>query len=348
MNMLAFILCILGCASEEKIEVESIPHREKNAHTSPIPDAVTPDATPIAEEIKNDFPTFVRGLEPALHYANFTIQGLEEPPKIPPLSYSKPVFRDRRLQNKIDSLCRSKKANTAVVPMETMLSTATAIDGADGLLDGQIILTFDDGPTSPYDTILLDILRKCDIKAHFFLVGRQLVRDVNQAIIKQMVRDGHLLGSHSHNHKNLNILPPKTMKKEIQQAHANLERRIGRTTKFFRLPFGSGRKNAQIHRVLRQQGLVNLHWSLSTKDTVHVTSSEIIETALRSIRYKGKGIFVFHPRQRYTIYAVTEIIETLVKEGYQFVTIQDLERKPNLAEKATGLTSTSGVNPSLK
>ena len=56
-------------------------------------------------------------------------------------------------------------------------------------------LTFDDGPDEKYTSTLLDLLKKYDIKATFFVVAK--FAEKNPAIIKRMEKEGHTIGLHS-------------------------------------------------------------------------------------------------------------------------------------------------------
>ena len=60
-----------------------------------------------------------------------------------------------------------------------------------------IYLTFDDGP-SIYTNDILDILDRYQVKATFFVVGREGT-DAEEAL-QRIVEDGHTLGMHSYSH----------------------------------------------------------------------------------------------------------------------------------------------------
>ena len=65
----------------------------------------------------------------------------------------------------------------------------------------EIILTFDDGPTAGVTDKILDILKLHNIKATFFVVGANAAR--NPALMQRMADEGHIVGNHTMNHKNL-------------------------------------------------------------------------------------------------------------------------------------------------
>ena len=67
----------------------------------------------------------------------------------------------------------------------------------------KIALTFDDGPSAAYTEKLLDGLRERDVHATFFLIGENIEKGDNALLVRQMARDGHLIGNHTYHHVQL-------------------------------------------------------------------------------------------------------------------------------------------------
>ena len=76
-----------------------------------------------------------------------------------------------------------------------------------------VALTFDDGPHPVYTEELLDGLKKRKVMATFFLIGNNI--EGNEEIVKRMAEEGHLIGSHTYNHVQLNKLSESKAKEEI-------------------------------------------------------------------------------------------------------------------------------------
>jgi peptidoglycan/xylan/chitin deacetylase (PgdA/CDA1 family) len=70
----------------------------------------------------------------------------------------------------------------------------------DLLRDGEVALTFDDGPLRPYTQPVLDALVAHCTKATFFIVGRMVVADPE--MVKEIARRGHTIGTHTWSHQN--------------------------------------------------------------------------------------------------------------------------------------------------
>ena len=82
----------------------------------------------------------------------------------------------------------------------------------------QIALTFDDGPSS-YTDGLLDILAEEGVKATFFVVGREAVK--NPGPVRRAEAEGHLVGTHSWSHRNLlGCLPAESRQEIVRGAKA--------------------------------------------------------------------------------------------------------------------------------
>ncbi len=85
----------------------------------------------------------------------------------------------------------------------------------------EIILTFDDGPTPGVTNLILDTLKYFNIKATFFVVGKNVI--AHPDLMKRIIDEGHIVGNHSMSHiplKNLNMLEwRKIVKSEVLDAH---------------------------------------------------------------------------------------------------------------------------------
>lgn len=78
-----------------------------------------------------------------------------------------------------------------------------------------IALTFDDGPNARYTPMLLDGLKKRNIRASFFLIGENI--EGNEDILLQMRKDGHLIGNHTWDHVQLDKIPAEKARLEIEK-----------------------------------------------------------------------------------------------------------------------------------
>ncbi|MNO29956.1 Peptidoglycan-N-acetylglucosamine deacetylase [compost metagenome] len=105
-----------------------------------------------------------------------------------------------------------------------------------GLTKDEFALTFDDGPDPVYTPQLLDLLQRYGAKATFFVVGSNAEK--NPQLIKRMYEEGHLIGIHNYVHKTNWLMFPATVKKQIQKTNKIIHEVTGKTTHYYRPPWG--------------------------------------------------------------------------------------------------------------
>ncbi|MGZ9584805.1 polysaccharide deacetylase family protein [Paenibacillus marinisediminis] len=105
-----------------------------------------------------------------------------------------------------------------------------------GKASQSLALTFDDGPDPVYTAQLLDMLKKHNAKATFFVVGIQAEK--HPELLQRMHDEGHLIGIHNYVHKSNWIMRPKTVKRHIKQTSDIIEQVTGKPAVFYRPPWG--------------------------------------------------------------------------------------------------------------
>ena len=178
-----------------------------------------------------------------------------------------------------------------------------------------VALTFDDGP-SRYTEEILETLRRNEVCATFFVLGNK-VEDY-QEVLKKSVSYHNELGNHSYNHKWLSRLPINSLKEQIEKTQQVLQETLSYQPKYLRPTYGSVndriRKNTELKIVL---------WTVDTKDWKITNVDRIIEKATTNI--KDGDIILMHDIFERSSQALEEIIPILKEQGFQFVTISELE-----------------------
>lgn len=100
----------------------------------------------------------------------------------------------------------------------------------------EFALTFDDGPDPRYTPLLLDLLKRYDAKATFFVVGSHA--EQNPEIIKRMHDEGHLIGIHNYVHKTNWLMRPATVKQQIKRTSDIIYSITGERSTYYRPPWG--------------------------------------------------------------------------------------------------------------
>ena len=181
-----------------------------------------------------------------------------------------------------------------------------------------IHLTFDDGPHPIATPQTLEILRKRDIHATFFLLGKNVER--HPEIAQKINAEGHQIGNHSYSHNTMFFKKKSWVQKEIQQTEEILESTVGKHSCGFRPPYGYF--DFTTLKVIAESGLKCILWSADSKDWKSGTSASIEHRVLR--RMQNGSILLFHNNQhtedRLHIYLPT-ILDTLLGNGFIFNTL---------------------------
>lgn len=189
----------------------------------------------------------------------------------------------------------------------------------------KIALTFDDGP-SEYTSKILDILKKYNVKAAFFVVGMNAERYPD--IIKREVQEGHILGNHSYSHPDMQIEIPNLIKKQFDKTEEVVKNITGLELYLFRPPYGVD--NPWVFKEAEERGYVIIKWSISGEDWETKRADKVAKRITKNTQ--NGSIILLHdgrrlkrnPDCRSTLGALPIIINYLLKKGYQFVTIPEL------------------------
>lgn len=182
-----------------------------------------------------------------------------------------------------------------------------------------IALTFDDGPWPTTTTQVLDILKKNNIKATFFWVGRYL--QVYPELGKKVAAGGHAIGNHTWNHQYIKYNEDGAAR-EIDRTTSLIEKVTGIKTSMFRPP--GGILNNGLAAYAQKKNYTVVMWSADSLDWRTATQS-LMENVMRQA--DSGGIVLMHDgggNRSKTVEALPQIIAKLRKEGYIFVTVPEL------------------------
>ena len=129
-------------------------------------------------------------------------------------------------------------------------------------LPGTVALTFDDGPSPVYTSQVLAILKKYHVKATFFVMGWSAKK--HPELIRQMIAEGHSVGSHTNSHKKLTTMPIDKLRYEISMPKAAIKAAIGRSPVCLRPPYGIG--NKRVAAVINEYDMVMIPMGFNSLD----------------------------------------------------------------------------------
>ena len=189
-------------------------------------------------------------------------------------------------------------------------------------------LTFDDGPSSVTNTIL-DTLKQQNVKATFFVLGSRVEKKPD--VVKRMYDEGHYIANHGYSHVYENIYAsPQSVLDEYNRCNEAVKNAIGvpeYNSHLFRFPGGLvGGKYADIknqaNELLKQNNIMHIDWNALNGDAE--TNNLSIEFELARLQEttqnKNSIVILMHdaPAKKVTAEALSQIIEYLRNQGYEF------------------------------
>lgn len=105
-----------------------------------------------------------------------------------------------------------------------------------GKSETELALTFDDGPDPRYTAQLLDLLRRYEAKATFFVVGSHAVQ--HPELLKRMQAEGHAIGIHNYVHRSNWLMRPGSVRKQVNRTNEVIENVTGERAVYYRPPWG--------------------------------------------------------------------------------------------------------------
>ena len=178
-----------------------------------------------------------------------------------------------------------------------------------------IALTFDDGPKAGTTDRLLDGLKERGASATFFLVGEWA--EMNQDLVRRMQEEGHQVGNHTWSHVKLEGTDSKELLEEIEKNEALLQDILGGENYWLRPPYG------MIGEALKEQIHVPMvKWSIDPRDWESRDKEKIVAAILKEAT--PNSIILLHDIYPDSVDAALEVVDTLQKQGYWFVTVEEL------------------------
>lgn len=182
----------------------------------------------------------------------------------------------------------------------------------------KVYLTFDDGPSSNTNRIL-DILAEYDVKATFFVVGKE--GEEYQSLYKRIVEEGHTLGMHSYSHKYDEIYQSvESYAQDLSKLQEFLYDTTGVWCRFCRFPGGSSNTVSQVDMhdliaYLDEQDITYFDWNVSSGDASnsYISSDAIINNCLATLTKQNESIILMHDasNKNTTVQALPMLIERI-------------------------------------
>ncbi|MFF7112727.1 polysaccharide deacetylase family protein [Streptomyces albogriseolus] len=246
------------------------------------------------------------------------------------------ILADHRVQD---------PAPTTEVPKE-ILEGGPVIDARSGkaatlsVPDRRLVLTFDDGPDPTWTPKVLDVLKKHDAHAVFFVTGTMASRYPD--LVQRMVDEGHELGLHTFNHPDLSLQSTKRIDWELSQNQLALTGAAGIRTSLFRPPYSSfsaamDNESWPVTQYIGSRGYLTVVNNTDSEDWKRPGVDEIIR---RATPENGKGaIVLMHDSggdRSQTVAALDRFLPDLKDKGYEFDNLTEALDAPSAHSPVTG------------
>lgn len=296
---------------QSKSELPRLPEAGKisadvqpNAHPAPVPEATQPSPPAPAQEISQPQPAPVR--QPKLQ--------------------EKPKLKAKEALPAPPTKATSQSNQLTLSQLVRKYPDILRLKGSSG--SNNVALTFDDAPDDTFTPQVLDILKKHQVRATFFLLGVQAAK--HPEVVKRIVNEGHVIGNHSYNHKLFTKLSDDVFRDQVLDTQKVLRKLIGYSPKLLRPPYGEISESQLLWA--SDSGFTIVNWNVDSLDWKQLDAARVSSNILNHthsgsivLQHAGGG-----PGQNLsgTVNALPTVITTLKSRGYKLVTLPELLQVP--------------------
>ena len=187
-----------------------------------------------------------------------------------------------------------------------------------GAEEKYVALTFDDGPSGRHTKLLLDGLEQRSVKATFLLCGYRMKEFPE--LTQRIFSEGHEIGFHGYSHGDMTEMSRRIIAAELFDCTQLLPEDCEPV--FLRPPGGCCSDG--VRQVAQARNLAILSWSVDPRDWATTDTIAIERTVMKNIR--DGDIVLLHDMSASSVQAALDIIDSLQKEGFRFVTASELAR----------------------
>lgn len=186
----------------------------------------------------------------------------------------------------------------------------------------RLYLTFDEGYENGYTSAILDTLKKCEVRAAFFVTGPYVKKETE--LMQRMIDEGHIVGNHTVNHPRLPELETaEKMKTELEELNKTVAELYGYDMRYMRPP--EGEYSERVLAAARDSGFKTIFWSFAYRDwdTTQQRGAEYAYEQVTPYLHDG-AILLLHAVSSDNAAALEDIINYAKSQGYTFSTLDEL------------------------
>lgn len=192
-----------------------------------------------------------------------------------------------------------------------------------------IYLTFDCGYENGYTEPILDVLKKHNAPAAFFVVGNMI--ESAPEIIHRMAEEGHIVGNHTFHHPDMSsIADPAAFRQELDTLSALYQETVGEEMPLFYRP-PQGKYSTENLKQAHELGYRTVFWSLAYVDW-YVNDQPTAEEAYAKLlpRIHDGAIVLLHSTSRTNAEILDDLLTRWESMGYTFASLEELPHRNDL------------------
>ena len=178
-----------------------------------------------------------------------------------------------------------------------------------------IYLTFDLGYEAGYTSKILDTLKEKNVQGTFFITAHYL--NTTADLVERMIKEGHIVGNHTVNHKSMPDLSDEEIKNELMKLNQAVYEKFGYEMKYMRPP--RGEFSERTLKITENLGFKTVMWSFAYVDWKE-DSQPSYDEALDIIKsnFHNGEIMLLHATSKTNSEIMGQIIDEARKQGYEF------------------------------
>lgn len=235
-------------------------------------------------------------------------------------------IKERKLTKKIVTMAAALLVLGGTIGVKEAVPTSSTVGDRELPIycvetdEKKIALTFDAAWGNEDTQQIMDILNKHDVKVTFFMTGGWVEQFPDD--VKMIYENGHDLGNHSQNHKNMSQITDSEKESELMSVHEKVKELTGYEMFLFRPPYGDY-DNAVV-KTAKKCGYYTIQWDVDSLDWKDYGVDSIIKTVTQHKALGNGSIILCHNGAKYTAQALDSMIAMLKEEGYTFVPLSEL------------------------
>lgn len=186
-----------------------------------------------------------------------------------------------------------------------------------------VYLTFDEGYEAGYTEKFLEVLKKNEVSATFFITAHYV--NTQPELVKKMIDNGHIIGNHTVNHKSMPDLTDEQIKSEVMNLHTTIYEKYGYGMKYIRPP--KGEYSERTVNFTNALGYKTVMWSFAYDDWDEKKQGReeyAKEKILKNIH--NGAVILLHGNSKDNVNVLDYCIKEIKKMGYEFKSLDEFER----------------------